>query len=337
MDPELTEPERRLLNETQRDFPLEPRPFARLGDRFGLDEARVLGSIGRMRARGAISRLGAVVAPNTLGASTLAAMTVPAARLKKVAALVSARPEVNHNYEREHSINLWFVVTAADVAAVTRVLRELEAATGLAVLDLPLVVAYHVDLGFDLEHGTTDSRVAGHAAASSAGSVDDVDRRLLGAIEDGLPLAVRPYAAVGAQIGLSEANVISRLGRLIAGGVVRRLGLVVRHHELGYQANAMAVWDLAEAEIDEVGRRLADYDFVNLCYRRPRRPPLWPYNLFCMIHSRDRWTVRERIARLNAELGLGERPQALLFSNRRFKQRGARYSNGSPGIGQGVG
>ncbi len=337
MDPQLTEPERRLLNETQRDFPLEPRPFARLGDRYGLDEARVLGSIGRMRARGEISRLGAVVAPNTLGASTLAAMTVPAARLSQVAALVSARPEVNHNYEREHPINLWFVAAAADTAAVARVLRELEAETGLAVLDLPLVAAYHIDLGFDLEHGTTDSRVAGHAAASSAGSVDDVDRRLLGAIEDGLPLAVRPYAAVGVQIGLSEANVISRLGRLIAGGVVRRLGLVVRHHELGYRANAMAVWDLTEAEIDEVGRQLAGYDFVTLCYRRPRRPPLWPYNLFCMVHGRDRETVRGRIARLNVELDLEERPQVLLFSRRRFKQCGARYSNGSPGIEQGVG
>jgi len=158
MDLQLTESERRLLNETQRDFPLEPRPFARLGERYGLDEAGVLGSIGRMHARGAVSRLGAVVAPNTLGASTLAAMTVPTARLDQVAAVVSARPEVNHNYEREHSINLWFVVAAADAAAVQRVLRELEAETGLPALDLPLVTAYHIDLGFDLERGTNELR-----------------------------------------------------------------------------------------------------------------------------------------------------------------------------------
>jgi DNA-binding Lrp family transcriptional regulator len=335
MDPQLTEPERRLLNETQRDFPLEPRPFARLGDRYGLDEAGVLGSIGRMRARGEISRLGAVVAPNTLGASTLAAMTVPAARLDRVAALVSARPEVNHNYEREHPINLWFVVAAAEAAAVARVLRELEAETGLAVLDLPLVTAYHIDLGFDLERGTHDSRAVGQAAPG-AGSIDDRDRRLLAAIEDGLPLAARPYAEVATQIGASEAEVISRLGRLIECGVVRRLGLVVRHYELGYRANAMVVWDLAEAEIDEVGRGLAGYDFVTLCYRRPRRPPLWPYNLFCMVHGRDREMVRGRIARLNAELGLEERPQALLFSRRRFKQCGARYGAGAAAIERGA-
>ena len=331
MDLQLTESERRLLNETQRDFPLEPRPFARLGERYGLDEAAVLGSIGRMRAGGAVSRLGAVVAPNTLGASTLAAMTVPAARLHEVAALVSARSEVNHNYEREHPINLWFVVAAADTTAVQRVLRELEAETGLPVLDLPLVTAYHIDLGFDLERGTNGSRTAGQVAAPGADSVDDRDRRLLAAIEGGLPLAARPYAEIAARIGASEAEVISRLGRLIECGVVRRLGLVVRHHELGYRANAMAVWDLTEAEVDRLGQRLAGYDFVTLCYRRPRHPPLWPYNLFCMVHGRDRETVCGLILRLNAELGLEGRPRALLFSRQRFKQCGARYGAGVAG------
>lgn len=336
MESQLSESERRLLNETQRNFPLEPRPFARLGARYGLDEARVLGSIGRMRMGGVVSRLGAVVAPNTLGASTLAAMVVPAARLDEIASRISVRPEVNHNYERDHPINLWFVVVAADTAAVQKVLCEIEAETGLALLDLPLVTAYHIDLGFDLERGTNGHRASGQGPLPGADSVDDRDRRLLAAIEDGLPLAARPYAEIAARIGSSEANVISRLGRLIEGGVVRRLGLVVRHHELGYRANAMAVWDLAEAEIDEIGRRLAGYDFVTLSYRRPRRPPVWPYNLFCMVHGRDCVTVREQIARLNAEQGLEERPQALLFSQRRFKQTGARYGVGGAGAKRGA-
>ncbi len=167
--------------------------------------------------------------------------------------------------------------------------------------------------------------------------MDAVDRRIVNGLQGGFPIAERPFAEAAAKLDLTEDVLIARLGRLIAGGVVRRLGLVVRHHELGYRANAMAVWDLTEAEIDEVGRQLAGYDFVTLCYRRPRRPPLWPYNLFCMVHGRDRETVRGRIARLNVELDLEERPQVLLFSRRRFKQCGARYSNGSPGIEQGVG
>ena len=158
--------------------------------------------------------------------------------------------------------------------------------------------------------------------------IDHVDRRLLAAIEDGLPLVPRPYAAIAERLGSDEADVLARLRRLRAEGVISRFGLIVRHQELGYRANAMAVWDVPDAQVDDVGRRLAGYDFVTLCYRRPRRPPQWPYNLFCMVHGRDRDTVRHQIARLNAEQRLEALPQDVLFSRRRFKQRGARYSMG---------
>ena len=156
--------------------------------------------------------------------------------------------------------------------------------------------------------------------------IDDTDRRLLAAIEDGLPLTPQPYAAIARNIGLSEADVMARLRRLRADGIINRFGLVVRHHELGYRANAMVVWDIPDGQVDELGHRLAAYDFVTLCYRRPRRLPLWPYNLFCMVHGRDRDTVGDQIACLNAEQHLDRYPQDVLFSRRRFKQRGARYA-----------
>lgn len=166
--------------------------------------------------------------------------------------------------------------------------------------------------------------------------IDDMDRRLLAAIEDGLPLTPQPYAAVARRLGWGEADVLARLCRLRAEGVISRFGLVVRHHELGYRANAMAVWDVPDAQVDDVGRRLAAYDFVTLCYRRPRRLPQWPYNLFCMVHGRDRATVREQIARLNAEQRLAAHPHDVLFSRRRFKQRGARYSIGTEAPARGA-
>lgn len=142
--------DRRLLNDYQRDFPIEPRPFAPIAAALGISEAEVLYRFWRMKERGILGRIGTVVRPNTIGASTLAAMTVPAARLDEVAALVSAQPEVNHNYEREHRLNLWFVVTAEDRAAVERVLTRIRELTELPVIDLPLERSFHIDLGFDL-------------------------------------------------------------------------------------------------------------------------------------------------------------------------------------------
>jgi siroheme decarboxylase len=140
----------RLLNEFQRDFPLEPRPFRRIAEKLGMTEDEVIDVLRHLSEAGAISRVGAVVRPNSVGASTLAAMRVPEDRLDEVADHVSARPEVNHNYQRDHAINLWFVVATDSREKVTRVLEEIEVATGITVLDLPLVTPFHIDLGFDL-------------------------------------------------------------------------------------------------------------------------------------------------------------------------------------------
>ena len=150
VSPMLSDLDRRLLDRFQHDFPLEPRPFAAIARQLGVDEARVLERLAYLKRFGALSRVGAVLRPNRVGASTLAAFAVPPERLEAVAAQVSARPEVNHNYEREHAYNLWFVVTAADRAGVDRVLAELAAQTGLEPLDLPMLEDYFIDLGFSL-------------------------------------------------------------------------------------------------------------------------------------------------------------------------------------------
>ena len=142
--------EKRLLDEFQRDLPLTPRPFAMIAERLGVDEQTVVDTLSRFHAEGLISRVGAVVPPNRIGASTLAAMAVLADRLQSVADLVSAYPEVNHNYEREHRLNLWFVVAAPDRDRIDTVLGEIKERTGLRVLDLPMIESFHLDLGFPL-------------------------------------------------------------------------------------------------------------------------------------------------------------------------------------------
>jgi len=156
------------------------------------------------------------------------------------------------------------------------------------------------------------------------------ERDLIAAVQDGLPLEPHPYAAVGRMVGLSEAEVIDGLRQLTERGVIRRFGLVLSHRNLGYRANGMVVWDVPDDEIGVVGERLAALPFVTLCYRRPRRLPDWPYNLFCMIHGRDRRTVEALAERAARAVGAGDLSRAVLFSTRQFKQRGARYANCAP-------
>jgi siroheme decarboxylase len=156
--------------------------------------------------------------------------------------------------------------------------------------------------------------------------LDDADSRLLAAIEDGLPLSPRPFAAIGRTIALSEEDVIGRIQRLIDDGVIKRFGVVVRHHELGYTANAMVVWDIPDDMVNDAAARIIRLPFITLCYRRPRRPPAWPYNLFCMIHGKDRATVLRQIEHLRAHADVAAFAHEVLFSGRQFKQRGARYA-----------
>jgi DNA-binding Lrp family transcriptional regulator len=272
-----------------------------------------------------------VFRPNTVGVSTLAALAAPAGQLERMAALVSDCPQVNHNYEREHHFNLWFVVTAENQAALEQTLQALERDTGYPILSLPLLRDYHIDLGFPmrLDGQAEISPLAQHIEPAHP----EVDpERILGnaedlieVIQDGLPLVARPYQAVGARLGWSEQVVIDKLGSMIDAGIIKRLGVVVRHHELGYRANAMVVWDVPDERVDQLGVQLGRQDCVTLCYQRPRRRPDWPYNLFCMVHGRDRDEVLKCIERMVEGLGLESVAHSVLFSGRRFKQRGARY------------
>lgn len=148
--PELDELDKRLLNEFQRGFPVCSHPYAEMATRVNSEEATVIERLGRLKSQGFISRVGPVFHPGRVGASTLAVMAVPEERLASVAELVNGYPEVNHNYEREHAFNLWFVVTAASRRDVAAVLDDIRRRTELHVMDLPLEEEFFIDLGFPL-------------------------------------------------------------------------------------------------------------------------------------------------------------------------------------------
>jgi DNA-binding Lrp family transcriptional regulator len=155
-------------------------------------------------------------------------------------------------------------------------------------------------------------------------ALTEEERRLILAIQDGLPLTSRPYQAVAETLGSTEERVIETLSALLASGVVKRLGAVPNHYALGIAANGMAVWDVADDRVDDAGRLLADQPEVSHCYRRPHRPPDWPYNLYAMVHGRSREEVLAVVERFSGQAGLEQAPRAVLFSERQFRKRGTR-------------
>ena len=316
----------RLLNDFQRDFPLCPTPFAELAARLGAGEGTILRTLAALCQRGRVARVGAVFAPQRIGTSTLAALAVPAEALHGVADMVSRFPEVNHNYEREHHYNLWFVVTAGSGERLQAVLAAIERAAGCPVLALPMLREYHIDLGFPLDGSDRTRRSTRPSAPVAPAPLGETDRRLVAAVQEGLPLCRRPFAVLASRVGYSENALIERLRAWCAEGIVKRFGVIVRHHELGYTANAMLVHDIPDETVADVGERLAGEAGITLCYQRPRVRPDWPYNLFCMLHGQTRSEVEARIRELRERLQLAAYAYDVLFSLTRFKQCGARYA-----------
>jgi len=155
---------------------------------------------------------------------------------------------------------------------------------------------------------------------------DAIDRALIRATQAGLPLVAAPYAALGERLGITEREVIARLSAMQAGGVLRRIGAVPNHYALGWRANGMTVWDVDDVAVDALGERVGALPFVSHCYRRPRRLPDWPYNLFAMVHARTREEAAPLVAQIAAALGGACRSHDVLWSTRILKKTGLRLA-----------
>ena len=153
-----------------------------------------------------------------------------------------------------------------------------------------------------------------------------LDERIVRATQGGLPLVAEPYQAIAASLGIEAAELLARLEAMLADGRIRRIGAVPNHYALGYTANAMTVWDVDDEAVDELGAAVGSLSFVSHCYRRPRRLPAWRYNLFAMVHGRDRGETEARRAQIRAALGDALRADDALYSTRILKKTGLRLA-----------
>ncbi|WP_417832633.1 Lrp/AsnC family transcriptional regulator [Terasakiella sp.] len=156
--------------------------------------------------------------------------------------------------------------------------------------------------------------------------MDETDRKIIKATQEGLPLVVAPYEAVGAEIGLSGDEVRQRLNAMLDAGVIRRIGAVPNHYALGYTANGMSTWDVPDEKVKEIGEKIGALDFVSHCYERPRHQPIWNYNLFAMVHGKDKETCMKRVEMIAQMLGEDDRGHEVLFSSKILKKTGLRIA-----------
>lgn len=153
----------------------------------------------------------------------------------------------------------------------------------------------------------------------------ELDRALVRALQSGLPRVPRPYHAVAETLGVPAEAVMERVRAMQGSGAIRRIGAVPNHYRLGWVANGMSVWDVDDAAVDALGERVGALECVSHCYRRPRRLPEWPYNLFAMVHGRDRAEVEAKVGEIARVLGSATRARDVLYSTRILKKTGLRF------------
>ena len=326
-----------IINNSQKGFPLTRRPYKTISEQLAqvnivTTELEVFQAVDDLNSKEVLSRVGPVFDHKKAGASTLAALAVPEKDLDKVAGIVNQFDQVNHNYGREHVYNLWFVVTASDMVALNGTLENIELLTGLPVLVLPMEASYHIDLAFSINVTGIESPTSNQESKAAILNSNDIISlteiekiALRSAIEKGLPTHLHPYQIIAEQLALTEQQVLMQISSWQEEGLIRRFGLVIKHRKLGYNANAMVVWNIPNDDMDAVAQKLAKCAPVSLCYQRPRRLPDWPYNLFCMIHGTDRALVLQQISQITEQLGLESIEKDILFSFKAYKQHGARY------------
>ncbi|MCU7936647.1 MAG: Lrp/AsnC family transcriptional regulator [Candidatus Thiodiazotropha sp. (ex Dulcina madagascariensis)] len=320
--------ERHLINRFQGGVPVAQRPFRQMAERLDADEEQVMATIQRLLDKGWLSRFGPLYNAERLGGDlVLAAMAVPEDCFQQVTESVNALPEVAHNYRRDHWLNMWFVLatdaSAATAAAIDRIERE----TGIRVLAFPKEREFYLGLWFEIEDdGSFNTRSLPAANVSQSAPLDELDRRIIAETQRGLPLTHEPCETVAERIGCWPSDVVRRMDAMHESGIIRRLGVVPNHYRLGFKGNGMTVWNIPDEQLQKAGSRLGAMDYVSHCYARPRHLPDWPYNLFAMVHGRNRAEVMEKVAEMSDLLQPFSQGHEVLFSSAVLKKSGMRLA-----------
>ena len=323
--PMLDERTRALLDVMQEAFPLDPRPYAVMSQRLGMDEVEVLARLADARAAGVVRQICAIYDTKALGySSALVAMEVASEQLAHAARVVNAHPGVSHNYRRNHAFNLWFTVAMPPGYDLSTVIQRLHVLAGAkSTREMPTLHLFKI--GVMLDMSATRALVARGApeytqerrdhALDGALTAEDIEfiRATQGDFED----IAEPFEPVAAALHCDVATVLNRARSLSERGFLRRFAAILNHRQAGFRANGMAVWQVPPERIPEVGKFIAGYRNVSHCYERPTYPD-WPYSVFSMIHHQKVAGVEEAAQAISQEIGIAD--YQVLYSTTEYKK-----------------
>jgi glutamate-1-semialdehyde 2,1-aminomutase len=328
--------DRRLLDLLQRDFPPTTRPFAAIGEKLGLPEEEVLARVRCLKGpdeRGLIRQISAIFDTSALGyKSTLVAMQVPQDGIDRAAAAINRHPGVSHNYQRDHTWNLWFTLAVPpDEDLETTVEALVDETGGYAYRLLPALRVFKIDVQLDME-GAGDILPVARAQGSRptpAATPNARDRAFIRELQKDIEIVPQPFAGMAERLGVSQEEVLAWLQEAKAAGWLRRFAAILRQRQAGYVANGMVAWRVPDDSVEKVATVAASLPQVSHCYQRLTYPD-WPYNLFTMIHSKSKENCRAIARKISQETGVSD--YVILFTTKEYKKERLKYFAPAQGI-----
>ena len=321
----LDELDKRLLNLLQGSFPLEPRPYARVGELAGVTEDEVLRRTQRLLDERIIRQVTPIFDTRVLGyRSMLVAAKVDPEHPWRAAKVINAHPGVTHNYLRNHSFNMWFTI-AVEPDSTLGLDGTLEVLAGEAgatsMRQLPTLRLFKIRMDLEMEGTTSDLAKAAGVAEDyrepEAIDVTDLDVAVIRKLQGDMPVAPEPYAPAAAAIGIDQARMLEHLESMRERGALRRVAAILYHRRAGFSANGMGVWRVPEDRILELGPRMAAFRGISHCYQRPTYED-WPYSVFTMAHGRSKEECDAILDAIAEDTTIEDR--ATLYSSTEFKK-----------------
>ncbi len=322
----LDETDKRLMNLLQSSFPLDREPFALIASEAELELEDVLTRTRRLLDERIIREITPIFDTRALGyESMLVAAKVDAENPQRAAAAVNAHPGVSHNYLRTHDFNLWFTIAVPPDSelGMEGSLEALMRETGAeSMRQLPTLTLFKINMNLEMEKGTDALAAAVEAAPPrelERQPYDERDIATIQAVQGPMEAVERPYDAAADELGIPTEELLERLRGMVDRKLLRRVAAILYHRRAGFSANGMGVWKVPEAEIMEVGGRMASFRGISHCYQRPTYAD-WPYSVFTMAHGRSKEECDAILDSIAEECGMGPDDRATLYSSTEYKK-----------------
>lgn len=317
--------DKRLLNEMQGSFPIEPRPYAAVARALEVPEERVLARVQELVDERIIRQVTPIYDTRALGyGSMLVAAKVDPEHPWRAATIINSHPGVSHNYLRNHEFNMWFTIAVEEDSALglqcsLDILQELTGAE--SIRQLPTLKLFKIRMDLELVGGTealAKSAVAEDPIELDKQPYDEVDVAVIRATQGDLPVVAEPYAHAARELGMTVDGLVEHLHGMADRGLLRRVTTILFHRRAGFSANGMGVWKVPEDRVMDVGPRMAAFRGISHCYQRPTYAD-WPYSIFTMAHGRSKEECDAILDAIEAETPEVE-GRATLYSSTEFKK-----------------